>query len=360
MVFQAPTRIAHLRQLLQCSLPGADFQPENLNRHRQPVKKLDLSLRNYTIPRCNCTREGFDIMGLRKEQQAAREQPEVFPSWFLKRFDFEGESTCSNFSTQRGKNQRVLAYSYYTANGSSDYFRYLSQLHGTAKDVERLYPGWVMRIYHNITSTDVFGHSELCRLYCENDHVDLCHIHDLPRLGNLNKRGVVGRMWRFAVMGDPTVEIFLSRDADSWVLAREAAAVSEWLQSGRSFHVMHDHPVHKALMMAGLWGAINKNRTLMERMRDMMFNSPKVLDKAYDQRLLLNIVWPVVKTDVMNHDSYTCQHPSHVSARPFPTKREDNKYCGWGLSKDNASKKLAKKTCPVACRPKNHLDWIKC
>ncbi|ROT67893.1 hypothetical protein C7M84_014010 [Penaeus vannamei] len=289
-------------------------------------------------------RVGFDIKDLLQEQHAAREQPEVFPPWFLKRFDFEGESTCSDFSTQRGKDQRVLAYSYYTTNGSPDYFRYLSQLHGTAKDVERLYPGWIMRIYHNTTSTDVFGRKELCRLYCENDHVDLCHIHDLPGLGNLNKRGVVGRMWRFAVMGDPTVEVFLSRDADSWVLDREAAAVHEWLRSGRSFHVMHDHPVHRALMMAGLWGAFNKNQTLMRKMRDRMFNSPRNLDKAYDQRLLLNIVWPVVKNDVLNHDSYTCLHPSHINATPFPTKREDNKYCGWGISKGTARRKLSKKS----------------
>ncbi|XP_027224741.2 uncharacterized protein [Penaeus vannamei] len=347
-------------QSVKTLLPEADSVTDYLKRHHQPFKKLDLSLRNYTLPRCNCTRVGFDIKGLLQEQHAAREQPEVFPPWFLKRFDFEGESTCSDFSTQRGKDQRVLAYSYYTTNGSPDYFRYLSQLHGTAKDVERLYPGWIMRIYHNTTSTDVFGRKELCRLYCENDHVDLCHIHDLPGLGNLNKRGVVGRMWRFAVMGDPTVEVFLSRDADSWVLDREAAAVHEWLRSGRSFHVMHDHPVHRALMMAGLWGAFNKNQTLMRKMRDRMFNSPRNLDKAYDQRLLLNIVWPVVKNDVLNHDSYTCLHPSHINATPFPTKREDNKYCGWGISKGTARRKLSKKSCPIACRPKEHPDWTKC
>lgn len=67
--------------------------------------------------------------------------------------------------------------------GSPDYFRYLGQLHGTAKDIERLYPGWIMRIYHNVTYTDLYGYKELCRLYCENDHVDLCYVHELPGLG---------------------------------------------------------------------------------------------------------------------------------------------------------------------------------
>lgn len=34
--------------------------------------------------------------------------------------------------------------------------------------------------------------------------------------GNLVERGVVGRFWRFAVLGDPTVELFLSRDSDRY------------------------------------------------------------------------------------------------------------------------------------------------
>ena len=65
------------------------------------------------------------------------------------------------------------------------------------------------------------------------------------------RQGVVGRAWRFAVLGDPTVDLFLSRDSDSWVLDREVTAVQEWLLSGRTFHVMRDHPNHKAVMLAG-------------------------------------------------------------------------------------------------------------
>ena len=38
---------------------------------------------------------------------------------------------------------------------------------------------------------------------------------------------------------------------DSWVLDREVAAVQEWVGSGRTFHVMRDHPNHKAVMLAG-------------------------------------------------------------------------------------------------------------
>ena len=46
----------------------------------------------------------------------------------------------------------------------------------------------------------------------------------------------------------------MSRDLDSLSPAREAAAVSEWLLSGRSFHVMRDNPQHGTEILGGTWG----------------------------------------------------------------------------------------------------------
>ena len=51
------------------------------------------------------------------------------------------------------------------------------------------------------------------------------------------------------------MEVFLSRDLDSRLNAREAAAVAEFLQSGAGVHIMRDHPAHAAVMMGGMWGA---------------------------------------------------------------------------------------------------------
>ena len=48
--------------------------------------------------------------------------------------------------------------------------------------------------------------------------------------------------------------MFVSRDLDSRLGPREAAAVSSWLRSGRPFHVMRDHPDHGAEMLGGAWG----------------------------------------------------------------------------------------------------------
>ena len=51
------------------------------------------------------------------------------------------------------------------------------------------------------------------------------------------------------------MSVFLSRDLDSRITAREVAAVEEWLQSGAPLHSMRDHPAHKSSLMGGAWGA---------------------------------------------------------------------------------------------------------
>ena len=72
-------------------------------------------------------------------------------------------------------------------------------------------------------------HSQLCQLYCKNNFVDLCDVTNLPSLGDLSH--INGMFWRFLPMGDPTVEKFISRDVDSWLLRREREAVREWEES---------------------------------------------------------------------------------------------------------------------------------
>jgi hypothetical protein len=63
--------------------------------------------------------------------------------------------------------------------------------------------------------------------------------------------------WRFLPLGDPTVDVFLSRDLDSSLSVRESAAVAEWEDSNFTFHAMRDHPYHTVALMGGMWGANN-------------------------------------------------------------------------------------------------------
>ena len=101
-----------------------------------------------------------------------------------------------------------------------------------ARTVGSLYPGWRMRIYHNVTSAQPAALASLCSLYCGHQHVDLCDTRRLPGLGDLNTQFPVGRFWRFQALGDATVRRLLVRDTDAWLLPRERAAVTQWEESG--------------------------------------------------------------------------------------------------------------------------------
>ena len=53
---------------------------------------------------------------------------------------------------------------------------------------------------------------------------------------------------------DLTVDTVLVRDLDSNISPREVAAVQEFLQSPKEFHIMRDHPHHGTPILAGMWG----------------------------------------------------------------------------------------------------------
>merc|ERR1712018_1118233 len=65
-----------------------------------------------------------------------------------------------------------------------------------------------------------------------------------------------GMLWRFLPLLDQLVDVVLVRDLDSRLSAREAAAVTDWLNDTQfAVHVMRDHPSHSWPMLGGMWGA---------------------------------------------------------------------------------------------------------
>ncbi len=52
---------------------------------------------------------------------------------------------------------------------------------------------------------------------------------------------------------DYMVDTMMSRDSDSAIIAREQAAVSEWLASNKTFHLMRDHPLHYSFFVGCGW-----------------------------------------------------------------------------------------------------------
>lgn len=139
-----------------------------------------------------------------------------------------------------------------------------------------------------------------------------------------------GMFWRFAIADDPKVEAFIIRDTDSRINEREAGAVNEWLSSAKRVHLICDHPHHTPVISGGLWGAkrgaikdINKlidacPASNMESDRKVVYNS--------DQIWLRDVIWPMVKDDILIHD--LCYHSRRIGAVPFPSKFGDNRFVG--------------------------------
>mmetsp|Transcript_22478 Transcript_22478/g.57932 ORF Transcript_22478/g.57932 Transcript_22478/m.57932 type:complete len:334 (-) Transcript_22478:693-1694(-) len=149
--------------------------------------------------------------------------------------------------------KNVVAFSLY----GSEKTRYLDGATANAKLVPKTYPGWEMWVYHD---------SSVPRPFLD-ELESITHV----RLLDMSNSSVKNpRAWRFLAASDPNVARYVFRDIDSRLSLREKAAVDQWIQSGKRFHQMRDHPSHSHFAMsAGMWGgthsAIPELEWMMEK-----------------------------------------------------------------------------------------------
>jgi protein O-GlcNAc transferase len=168
-----------------------------------------------------------------------------------------------------------------------------------------------------------------CWFYIHTPTVPNSTINELEKLPNvkiIQKEGDVTSCkpmtWRFEGIDDPDVEIMMPRDTDTRILLREKMAVDEWLQSGKLFHIMRDHPHHYNLTMninAGMFGTKKIPNINWTAICNMITNT----DKFCDQYLLHNHIYPLIKNDSLVHTSF--QLYSDENSRRFPIPY-DNEY----------------------------------
>ncbi|XP_046636974.1 uncharacterized protein LOC124315376 [Daphnia pulicaria] len=283
---------------------------------------------------------------------------------------------CSLDSSARGAHQKVISYSLFGTGQKENVSvsdRFVKLLRNISVTAEKSYPGWIVRIYHNFRNQSehpdeksVFN--QLSELSCQFSHVDLCSLTEM--IASLTSsptpidpdllRGLNGRMFRYLVMLDPNVDIFISRDIDSVIWQREVDAVDQWLKSNFTFHLMRDHKFHSATILAGMWGVkLDQRRDLVQGLTRAMILAGQNQQKSTDQDLLDKIFWPSAQYDVMAHDSYHCRNgklnnKSPIKVLPFPTRRNCSCYVG-GIGGT-----LKPEKCPEACRPPDHKDWEYC
>jgi len=193
----------------------------------------------------------------------------------------------------------VIAFSLF--GGSS---KYCEPAVLNVQEQPRVYPHWV------------------CRFYVDGGVPD--HVMDRLRKGGAQIVPVdgpaaqwPGPMWRLLALNDPQAHRILFRDADSVISRREAAAVEQWIASGKRFHMMRDYGSHTELMLAGLWGVVAGSLPPLEQLMNRFMSAPLESRHFADQHFLRQYVWPYARASLMQHDSVF----GFMDAAPFPDEQ---------------------------------------
>lgn len=154
------------------------------------------------------------------------------------------KSTCDLYNVlKRGKNQRVIAYSLYGTNKI-----YYERLELVLQQIRVKYTNYTARVYYDKTVNETLR----CYFECKyRDVVDFCDVNHFStsvsgQLGVDDSTAVVyddlsymhKMMWRFTPIGDSFLDVFMSRDTDSFFIDRELDSVKEWLGSNNIAHIM--------------------------------------------------------------------------------------------------------------------------
>jgi hypothetical protein len=131
-------------------------------------------------------------------------------------------------------------------------------------------------------------------------------------------------MWRFLSIDDKDVYINLSRDTDTRILEREVAAVNEWIESNKTFHIIRDHPHHKQKILAGTFGTKKINN--IKSWKKLIDDYKQIPDKQYDQIFLAKYIYPEIKDDVLIHATFNKTEGD--ICKEFPLDYDDFKHVG--------------------------------
>ena len=173
-----------------------------------------------------------------------------------------------------------------------------------------IYPDWQMVVFYDNT-------------------VPKKTIEELNSMGvicqDMTDKGIYGMFWRFFAVELPNSEYSSFRDADSRLSTREKLAVDEWIESGKTLHVMRDHPYHmipcgndRLGILGGMWGIKSKKIPLTK----MIQNYPNKSKIFYgEDQTFLKTIYSLFENDRCTHDDF-------FEKNPFPIKRENGRFIG--------------------------------
>jgi len=192
-----------------------------------------------------------------------------------------------------------------------------------AELAETIYPGWICRFY---VGDDV--EEDIVNKLKSFDNTEVIIMEDT--IPDWQKT-----IWRFNAITNEGVDFVILRDTDSRLTTREYNAVIEWINSGKYFHIMRDHPYHTEAILAGMWGC--KPKELMDRINEEIYSKfdeeasnfskvvgdwlisqdvniknkewnhlkpEQLVTKGIDQILLRSLIYPIVCSEAHIQDSF--------------------------------------------------------
>lgn len=176
-----------------------------------------------------------------------------------------------------------------------------------------IYPNWVCVFFCDFNTVPES---------CINELKKYKNTQIIPIEQNLNWSGM---FYRFLAAEFSNVSIF--RDCDSRLSERELYAVNDWLKSGKSFHIMRDHPQHSTEVMGGMWGVTN-NRLF--DIRSKIINYYEKLSTGQSVDLGYGIDQNFLKEEFPKYiNGDCCVHDEFFTKIPFPTNnRRDDYFVG--------------------------------
>ena len=158
---------------------------------------------------------------------------------------------------------------------------------------KRLMPNWEVRIYVN----DKISYNIIQTLHVFGAEIVLINEEEIA---------IPSNYWAYLVADDPNVTRFIVRNVTHRLSPRQTRLINDWQLSDHAYHTIRDRPWHSDMaLVPDLFGAVREH--LYHRLNTSMFNiilGATQEEGIDDVRGLLNdVIWPVIKEDVLSHDS---------------------------------------------------------
>ena len=148
------------------------------------------------------------------------------------------------------------------------------------------------------------------RFYIDNS-VPKEYINKIQLFGgeivDMSNSKIPGMYWRFLIMDDPKVDLFIVRDTDSRINYRDESAVNQWLKSNNILHICRDHPHHYYKMLGGMWGFknyLNDDKSFKIKIYILFEQTKGKFKKMDDIYFLENKIYPKFIKNSFIHDQY--------------------------------------------------------